>query len=319
MRGGGSGGILDVISLVLAGILWAAASNIRPAYLIALAPLVAWAFIYHRNVNKYPLKNCVGLLLAVGIGMFIVFAPQFVINATNFNKHTPFVLAEHEGRNLYLQQLVWGITMQKYETNVGNVYPVPPVRFFDPHGKRLLAQAGFTPGSLREYIQLVWQYPLDFAVIYARRIFNGLDVTYPSAYTSNILQNAIWIRLLNYSMLFLVLVYLARQRIAIKSAYRAVVPFIVILPALVAVPTAIEVRFMLPVFFVIYGIAAYFAIPDFLRQCANQRGQLDDKNRLISTTIKYLLLYAAFIVVCFMLSVNAFMGLEFGNYILHSQ
>lgn len=304
------GGILDAASLTLAGMLWAAATNIRPSYLIAAATLVCWIFLYHRNVNKYPLKRCVSLLAAVLLGAVIVLSPQFAINAINFNKPTPFVLAEIEGRNLFLQQLAWGIKIQKYETNVGNVYPVAPVRFMDPHGEHLLAQANSVPSSFTEYVRFVLRYPLDFAVMYARRIFNGLDVTYPSAYTSDILQNAIGIRWLNYSVLFLALLYLARQRLANIAVYKAVAPFLLILPSIVSVPTAIEVRFMLPVFFVVYGIIAYFAIPAFRKPV----GQVD-KDRLI----KIILLYLAFVIICFMLSVNTFMGLEFGDYILHGQ
>lgn len=297
--------------MILVGMLWAAATNIRPSYLVVLPPLAVWTFLYYMNVNMYSLKRCLGLLLAVLVGMFIVFSPQFVINTTNFNKPTLFVLAELEGRDLFLQQLVWGITIQKYETNVGNVYPVPQVRFFDLHGKRLLAQSNFTLGSLKEYVQFVLRFPLDFVVIYARRIFNGLDVTYPSVYTSNIWKNANEIRLLNYSILFLALLYLFRQRSAKLSVYTAVIPFIVMLPSVVSIPTAIEVRFMLPVFFVVYGIVAYFSVPYLFRKPEKQL----DKNILLRT----LLLYVAFVVVFFMLSVNTFMELEFGNYILHGQ
>jgi hypothetical protein len=312
------GGALTFVSLTIAGMLMAAASNIRPAYLIALAPLIGLIFLYQRNINKYPLKKCISLLVPVLLGIFMVFYPQFVINAANFDRLTPVVLAELKGHNLFLQQLVWGITMQKYETNVGDVYPVAPVRFIDPHGERLLAKTGYIPDSLGKYFQLLWKYPFDFAVIYARRIFNGLDVTYHSAYTSNILQRAIGKRFLNYSIFFLVLlylVYLLRLHGATKLVYVAAGLFVFILPALLSVPTAIEVRFMLPVFFVSYGIVTYFAIPDLFGKYMNITAGFIKID--LSKSAMYLFLYIAFVVICFMLSVNTFMGLEFGQFILH--
>ena len=90
------------------------------------------------------------------------------------------------------------MTAQKYETYVGPAaeYPEPGVSYLDPATARLLAEDGITPvisasghvlfPSNAEYLKLVARHPLEMSASYARHVFNGLDVKYPTPYVRDL-------------------------------------------------------------------------------------------------------------------------------------
>ena len=76
---------------------------------------------------------------------------------------------------------------------------------------------------------------------------------------------------------------------------------ILLLPSLVSIPTVVEPRFMLPFYFVAYGIVAFFVLPRFLGlPYKAQAGHLR----------QHALAYGAFVLICFLLSAATFAGLE---------
>ena len=278
------------------------------------------------KLNKFIFNKIVVRLLIFMVGLLIMFAPQVMINVKNFKIYSPFVQTQVVyGESLFVKQLSWGIEIQKFEGNIGNIYPVAPIYFLDRHGENILLLHGYKseartvagqigpdqPLSLKKYIQLVFNAPLDFLLIYMRHLFNGLDIVTPTPYIYNVFQNAILLRFLNYTVLFSSVVYLWRQGFSNNNGFNVFLIFILALPSLMAIPGAMEVRFMLPAFFMVYGIVSYFAMPQLigsLRQHAN----ID-----LTKGFKYALSYIVFLLVCFTLSANTFMGLEFGYYILH--
>lgn len=309
------------LAALLAGLAWGGAVLVRPAYQITLIPLLLWAVYFYIKKSSLSIYMALARLVAVLIGIGLIFAPQVSINLKHFGifsylPQTQLIF----GKDLFIQQINGGIVVQKFESNVGKNYP-PRVHFFDRQGENLLLDSGFKSSpysiskqilpdrtlTLAEYFRLVLNYPLDFVSIYARHLFNGLDIVYNTPYIENIFERSIFLRFINYSLWFLVFSYipskLKEQRYQISQLF---LPFIFALPCLLSIPTAVEVRFMLPIHLMAYALAAFRILPDFVIRDFSQ------KRRLV---FQYLPWYAAFLVVCFTLSENTFMGLEYGNYL----
>jgi len=248
------------------------------------------------------------------VGLLIVFSPQLLINTTHFGVFSPFVQTQVDSTNLFLQQLNWGIVIQKYETSIDPDYPSPQVYFLDRQGESILIRSSVspdTPISLGKYVELLFKYPLDFMSIYLRHIFNGLDIVYNTVYVNNVYDNALHMRLANYSLWFLVVIYIQKYFPNIKARKllnsQLLLPIIIAMPSLVSIPTAIEVRFMIPISFMAYGLAAFWILPEFF-----EISLVEKKNMVF----KYFVEYIIFVAFCFLLSSNTYMGLEFGSYVL---
>jgi len=162
---------------ILIGIFLAGAYYIRPVYLSAIIgfAIIAGYFIFKRK--KY-------ILICSIIGMIFIAFPQIIINHTYFNTISPMIQTEieYKGQSLYLQQLNWGISIQKYETNMDlEAFESAQLSFYDETGKKLLEKHGPITGYL-DYIKFVFLHFVDVCCIYLKHLFNGLDITYNSAY-----------------------------------------------------------------------------------------------------------------------------------------
>lgn len=311
--------------IAFAGLFWGGASLIRPIYSITLPFFIFWSLYYSHKENPLVYWRVItGRLIALFVGFTIVFAPQLAINITNWEKASPFVLTNIDGPSLFTQQLTRGIVIQKLEGNVGESYPVGAVFFLDRQGESILIKSGnqseyntergdfslpFTI-SLSEYLRLVIKYPLDFVTIYARHLFNGLDIVYNSTYIKNVYENAIIIRLLNYSLWFLVVMFVCyRPKLRVQNymTSQLILPAIFALPAIASIPTAMEVRFMIPIQIMAYALVSFWILPKFFSKDFLQ------KKILIR---KFLLRYIVFITLCFILSANTYAGLQYGPYTL---
>ena len=314
-------------AMLLAGMLWGGSTILRPSYQIILLPLLIWAFyyFYHAQIHRR-LYNLTLRFLALMTGLILVFTPQGIINWKNYGIISPIVQTQlfFNGADLFSLQLGWGIYLQKYETNVGDSYPSASVMFLDDHGENMLIYSGLKsvpytkshqigPDKLipfSTYLRLLARYPLDFIALYGRHFFNGLDVVYNTVYVPNVYAGSILFRFINYTIWFVVLIYLGYNVSKRKIKYlnsRLVLVLILVLPALLTIPTVVEVRFFLPLHLLAYALVAFGVLPDFL---ALNRLQM----RLV--VFRYLFWYGCFLILCFMLSANTYMGLENGPYIL---
>lgn len=169
----------------------AAAANVRPINEAALAGavlLVSWWFV--RAASRRRAVLSAGLFT---LGVCLVAAPQAIVNSRTLGTRNPFAHPSTSpiAPNLYLQQLVWGASIQRYETNIGDTFPVSAI-FTDRRGQELLGldlrsdprnSAHEAQLSVSGYIRLVSRAPLFFASAYLRHLFNGLDVAYPTPYS----------------------------------------------------------------------------------------------------------------------------------------
>jgi|GEM_PF-6994343 len=305
--------------LLIVGMLWGAAYLIRPSYVLSIFLLFFWALFYYYkylNLKRYQLFY---RFIIMVLGLMFVFWPQLMINITHFDKFSPAPQTEVRfGANLFMKQLGWGIGIQRYETFAGEEsdYVTPVVRFLDPHGEDVLTKSGLGPFpvgnstsflTVSEYVLLVLSHPLDFFVLYLRHLFNGLDVVYNTPYIFDLYQNAIYIRLANYSIWFMVILYLIKHLKTVSWLdHRFFLVLIFTLPSILSIPTAVETRFFVSFYFIAYSIIAFEVAPlvgSFSQQ------------KMKYLILKYVLWYIAFVSICLMLSINTFSNLAFGTYL----
>ena len=274
------------------GVLLGLAINFRPVYLISMIPITVLvaqrAMLLWRNERK---PAAFGHFGAFVVGLCIVLGPQVYINHHTYKRLS--VLPPTDlvyGQGLYLYQLQTGIGVQKFETNVGVEYPDAQVRYADPTGRSILASA--KAESYGDLLALYAKYPIEFAAIYARHVFSGLDVKFPTVYVKNPYANAWWRSLINYSVIFLFISacrHVAKLRVN-KVAFSAAIAA-PILPVLAAIPATVEVRFFLPLYLLMYTVVAVAGA-----------AELHPRTWTLTKT----LLYCTFLVVCCTLSDNAY-------------
>lgn len=249
-----------------AGLLLAAAINIRPIY-VACLPGALW--LLAGNGRRLARQNLAQPLAALVLGATLVLLPQLLINQRHFNQNSPLVLAQRPGKEpLYLRQLAWGTAFQRYETSLVPAIPRSLV-YADSAGRRALAAV---PGgrfiSYSQFLTFLTQHPFSSPARYARHLFNGLDIRFPTPYPTRLHPpGQAALRLLNYALLGLGIgLALANRRVvgqqlALASAPASGVPAAVLgallLPCLLTLPTLMECRFLVPLHLLLLtGIAA---------------------------------------------------------------
>lgn len=250
----------------VAGLLLAGALNIRPIY-VACLPGVLWLLAGSRS--PLALRQVLQSAAALMAGAALVLLPQLLINQRYFGQNSPLVLAQRPGQEpLYLRQLAWGTAFQRYETSLVPAIPRSLV-YADSAGQRALAAVpGGRFGSYGGFLRFLVQRPFSSAARYARHLFNGLDIRFPTPYPTRLHppgQTAL--RLLNYALLGLgSWLALARWRNSRQQPLPAetaasVAPVAVLgallLPCLLTLATLMECRFLLPLHLLLLtGVAA---------------------------------------------------------------
>ena len=236
----------------VAGLLVAAAINIRPIY-VASVPGVLWLLMGAERPFAQQLRRVA--ILAVGAALVLL--PQWRINRQYFQRNTPLVLAQLAGgRPLYLKQLAWGTRYQRYESSLIPAIPRSLV-FADPAGQRALAaEPGGSFASYGQYLRFVLRQPVATSGRYLQHLFNGLDIWFPTPYPKQLHPvGQVPLRLLNYALLgmgsWLGIAALGRYRRLQENstgcpAVVAAVLLALLLPCMLALPTLVESRFMLP-------------------------------------------------------------------------
>ena len=250
----------------LGGLLLAAAVNIRPVY-VACLPGALW--LVAGNGGHYPRPNLARALAALVAGAALVLLPQLLINRRHFGQNTPLVLAQRPGKEpLYLRQLAWGTAFQRYETSLVPGIPRSLV-YADSAGQRALTTVpGGQFSSYFKVLGFLVRHPLNSAARYARHLFNGLDIRYPTPYPTRLHPpGQAVLRLLNYGLLGLSLWLVgarwraARQQPPLSEVPATLSPAAVLgallLPCLLTLPTLMECRFLLPLHLLLLtGVAA---------------------------------------------------------------
>ncbi len=252
-----------VLSTVVAGMTLAAAVNMRPVYQVALPAVGLLALLPPPGRARWWgwVRGA-----ALVLGAAVVLLPQAYSNNQHSGSWSPWVLTTPPGTpSLYVQQLQWGLKNQKYETSVGNDYPHPGMSFVDERGKAMWEATGLVEfAEASQYVRLCLGRPWRALGVWQRHLFNGLDVQYPTPYIQAVFVPTWPLAWLNYSIIFgglLVLLTRRWHRPTTAWARPALALLALLLPCLLAIPTAMECRFLLPLHLLLSAAVAFGAAP----------------------------------------------------------
>ena len=288
--------------VVAAGGMLAAACNIRSSYLIAVPFFVALALLLPTQARpRYRLARGLALLA----GATLVLTPQLLINQRYFHQNTPLVLMQDkdlETDNLYREKLKWGLLHQKYETSIGTDYPERVMILRDYVGEALVRQERIDWfDSYTSYAHLVLRHPLLFARMYAWRLFNGLDIQYPTPYIKRVYVPTWPLAWLNYTVWFGAGLVVLRTCFRRLSLPQWLVLAVLLVPCLPMLPMSMECRFLLPLHLLLYAILC-FGWP------VGWWPALVPRWRLAGVGVAYV----GFVALCFWASATAQAALELG-------
>ena len=256
-------------------------------------------------------------LLAFGVGFLLLATPQYLINQNNYQSHSPLVLGEGDQddyviagkNNLYLWQLNGGLLVQRYETSVDPTYPGAPVFFPDPAGKALRAQhPEQVLDSYGTYFSFVGQHLFDMGALYARHLFNGLDLLYAGPYVYRIYGVTLPLALLNYTVFFAALLVMAFRRYRLNVRQWLVLGGLLI-TCLATIPTIVECRFFLPLHLLLYAVVCFGWPTHFWQRWR----RTPSRQRTV-----LLVAYGLFLLLCLTLSSNTQATLSGGSKMVQS-
>ena len=248
--------------------------NIRTVYIFTL-PVLFLAFVINISKRK-PLFYFV-ILVSIISGLVLAAIPQMLINQNNYGRITPLVITDDYAghKNLFLFQLVTGITYERYETYVGPYlgtagYPASMV-YSSNIGAAILKMTPVKGDEgITEYLRLVIRYPLDFANIYFRHVISGLDNRFGMIYIKDITQMNNFTAFLNFTLWFFGLCFIKffyslksdDDFKGIKNYWnfikdRGIWLFALVMPVIVIIPGALETRFFLPLHILLYALLFY--------------------------------------------------------------
>lgn len=245
-----------ILFFFLAGVIVYAAYNVRSIYLFS--GMVAIFTVFIANMRNYKRRRGFIYFLSFLLGIFICSIPQIIINY-NLGGNISILLPTD---SLMLQQLKWGMYYQRYETYVGNAYITSGLIFEDTVGLEILRIVGDIT-SIKEYILLFLRYPLDFMGLYARHVLNMFLPIYPEQYIFNLEKNRSGLLLLNYSVLFIFVTWCVttiqknKMKLASGNLFTVCVIAILLLPSVAIMPGALEQRFSIMIYVLIFGCLCY--------------------------------------------------------------
>lgn len=169
--------------------------------------------------------------------------------------------------NLTDFQLTAGLQLQRYETYVGPDHP-PQMNFIDPSTAGIRADLGADRqvNGYGDYLGIIVAHPLTMAGVFVRHLVNGMDRRYSTPYVEHVDTGG--------QRLFriggLLLAFLGLLRVLWPAARRGLGPARWRYPAallamvLTTLPTAVEPRFMLPLFVLVTILAVAPGWPERL-------------------------------------------------------
>lgn len=241
--------------LLLAGVAGGIAVNLRPAYMLIVPAVLIVAWWNSRGAAPTPSRKRSGVaVVAVAVGLVLVFVPQSIVAQRNHGTASPIPGA---AANLTQFQLYYGLLLQRYDTYVGTEGRAPQMNYRDPHTAEILAELD-PPGQIDgygAYAQLALEHPITIAGVFLRHVVNGLDQRYSTPYIETVDEGRQRpLRLLGFLVIFAALVRLAwpaaRRSLGTPARWRY--PVLIGLTCATVLPSAVETRFMLPVALLAY-------------------------------------------------------------------
>lgn len=245
--------------------------NVRTIYLLEFLGLIVAVIHYEtigisrKETSTFSLtkvRNAIVSICAMAFGGYLSAIPQVYLNYTRYNSLSPKVRVQ----GLFVQQLWWGIGMERYGTYIGNdgVHSVA-MRFEDPIGvgiQKAFEDSGYTI-SLKTYILAFLKYPLDFISVLWKHIWNAMFIIFPETYVEDLSIDRS-----GYAVLGLVIVILAmfmmaddmRNGVKCLSVSKSLILVALLLPSIAIMFGAMEERYLLVIYLMIYGKISDFGI-----------------------------------------------------------
>lgn len=242
--------------MLVSGAAGALAIDARSAYLIVgliLLLLIAgtWLDRHVAVASHWRRAVCIGLFI---VGFAVVSLPQS-LSAHRYNNTWSFVPGPHLSlEDLYLEP---GMAGQRYDTYVGIDHPGSFTYAYEPGLKLLHAQKDGQISSVGQYLGLIVSHPLVMGGLYLSHFVNGVDARYTTVYVEHLeTKSHLMRRIVGFLLVFAALV-----RVLWPAARRRLGPgrwrYAIALPAccLTSIATAVEVRYLLPIYLIVYMIA----------------------------------------------------------------
>lgn len=238
--------------VLVAGLATGIAIDIRPSYIL-LAPVVLslllWRWFEQRR-HEGVRHLAVGLAVMLA-GFAVVSLPQSLASHRYFRTWS---FIPGSASHLESLQLTEGLRVQRVSGYVGAGHP-PLMIYEDRSGQKLLAkQKEHVVVGLNQYLGLVEDHPVTMAGVLLRHVINGLDQRYSTPYIEHLDSGSHrWLRLFGFLLVFLGMLRVgwSKARLGL-GAVRWRYPVALLICCLTAVPSAMETRYMLPVYLLSY-------------------------------------------------------------------
>jgi len=250
-----------------AGMFFYVAYNARTIYQFAILGVL---LIFILNVKSLPkTKNSLPLALCFAVGVFALASIQIYINIYHSGV---FSLAPGGGQvyfrglPLNIYQLRAGLRVNFYETSTVEG-EVNAFSYLNQTGQLILAKEGGIY-SFADYVQLLLKYPFEMIGMWMRSIIMGLNPISGGGIIFN-RNGRFFLTLANYTMIFLLISYgkrtmvdsknfitvLKSKSFEFKSSLMSLMT--ILLPAIFIIPGAVEERFTIGFWVLVYGLFSY--------------------------------------------------------------
>lgn len=243
--------IYSLICGLFTGILVYWTYNVRTVYMIPLGVILV--LFCTRALIKKNVNRILSSFLAF-IGIILGSVPEMIANFYRYGIASPLVNTAIDGKdNLFVAQLAWGLSYSRYETFIGNVeqYPTASVLFSNQVGKQIAEQ--YPMDSIKEYMLCVFSNFLETIGIYFEHFVSGITLFWNELYITNIQVNTTVF--LTNCILFLLAglaFLLTRFNRNTKDYLKFCEVGLIVFPALIALPGAVEARFFLSIYVLVY-------------------------------------------------------------------
>lgn len=254
-------------TLFAAGVLAYGAYNTRPIYIFSMIALVT-AIPFIVFVTHTFSKRMMAMLI-FSIGAATCSIPQAMINHKHYQSLSPMVIAKVGETSLFATQLKWGITIQRYETQLDkNNEKASGIYYFDPAGEEFFNSRGLheITATVPWYLGMVISEPVVFGKIFFRHLINGIDVRDPAVYTTSPsiekrTRSAMSISLFFLGSFLLIRAILEKPITTLNPAYKKSSKLfwltVLVIPVVAIIPGAIETRFFFPLQALCYSAIAF--------------------------------------------------------------
>ncbi len=231
--------------LIFMGVFAYWAYNVRTIYLFAdFALLCIYIILLIRKHSRGSrLKEFFIFFVSFSGGCIFGSIPQIIMNYKNLHIFSPMVPT----KGLMLQQMLWGLQYQRYDTYLGTdpAHPSPRVFFIDSAGQQILELAGnVSLDGWGDYFRLFLSHPIDFLSIYAKHLVNMILPCWPDIYVTDLSSVKWLLGLFGVTILFIAVYALMEGCLKNQNGLIWFIPLLI--PAILIIPGAVEGRFALP-------------------------------------------------------------------------